>query len=148
MTDTIPNADRDAFYKLFEEAPGDLTAYGVFADLMDELGYPSIAYGYRWMSARGVFPHKRTHYTDGATTRRAPAKHRWAWYGNIAMLSASTVVPGVLSASPLKLHVLPKSLLNARQCVWPSHAAAVMYLAERLQRLKDTYTTEPPSKGL
>lgn len=148
MTELIPNADRDAFHKQFEEAPGDLTAYGAMGDLMDELGYPTLAHAYRWMGRRGVFPHRRTHYVGDSHQRKVPKSFRWAWYSGRVMLTERSEVPNVLPGSRLKWHSLPALVMSGDQRVYPSHAAAVMDLAKWLARLKEAYDIEPPKKGL
>ena len=153
MSDVIPNADRDAFHKLFEGAPDDpFAAYGAMADLMDEIGYASLAHAYRWMMHRGKRPHKRTHYVGDLHEKKVPEKFRWAWYAQDEFRESSLgglkEVPNVLPGSRLRYHSLPPLLLPGTQKVYPSHAAAVMDLAKWLQCLKDTHDLAPPKKGL
>lgn len=78
MNDTFPHPDRDAMYAAFEESPGDLAAYGAMADLLDDLGYASVGYAYRWMQRRGVWPHKRTHYVGDLPPWAVPRSARAA----------------------------------------------------------------------
>ena len=149
MTDVLPSPERDAFYKQFEAAPGDLTGYGAMADLMDERGHPALAHAYRWMCKRGRWPHQRTHYVGDLHQRKVPARFRWAWYGeHLYPTPGSSEVPGVLPGSRVAHHVLPALIMTGEQRVYPSHAAAVMDLAKWLQRLKEAYDIEPPRKGL
>jgi hypothetical protein len=140
-SEALPHAGRDAMYRQFEDSPGDFTAYLVLADMLDELGYAKLAYAFRWMGARRLCPHKRERYVaPGATAGKAvPMTFRWAWYREPSLDRLSDTFPRV-SVLP---HALAKQLLPARHCYYPSHQAAVMDLAKRLQRLKDVYTLEP-----
>lgn len=146
--DTISDVERDALYKLFEESPGDLACYGAMADRLDELGYHSLAYAYRWMQRRGKWPHKRTHYVGDLHQRAVPKRFRWAWYAD-ATRPNGREVPGVLPGGTLKFHTLSPLLLPGPQKVYASHQAAVMDLAKWLQELRDGYDLdEPKKKGL
>lgn len=153
MTDeAAPDPDRDALYRLFEESPGDLAAYGAMADRLDELGYASLAHAYRWMGRRGKWPHKRTHYVGDLHQRKVPARYRWAWYAQDLFRESGAgggkEVDGVLPGSRLKYHSLSPLLLSGDQSVHPSHQAAVMALARWLQDLKDVHDLDAPRKGL
>lgn len=149
MSDVIPNADRDAFHRQFEEAPGDLTAYGAMADLMDETGYPALAHAYRWMCRREKFPHRRERYVGDLHERKVPPKFRWAWYGEgYWPRYEKQPMPGLLPESPFAYHALNGIVMVGKQHVYPSHAAAVMDLAKWLARLREVYDVEPPKKGL
>lgn len=146
--DTTPDPDRDALYKLFEDSPGDLAAYGGMADRLDELGYASLAYAYRWMQRRGKWPHKRTHYVGDLHQRKVPARFRWAWYAEDVQREgrgpSGREVAGVLPGSRHKWHSLPPLLLPGEQKVYASHQAAVMDLAKWLDRLRDAYALDGP----
>lgn len=147
LPDTALDLERDAMYRAFEEAPGDLAGYGAMADRLDELGYPALAHAYRWMQRRGKWPHKRTHYADpsGRPCRRVPGRFRWAWYeGADAPRGA---VGGVFPAAPRATHALSPLLLPGRQKVYASHQAAVMDLAKWLRELKDVYDLDEPKKA-
>lgn len=147
-SEAVADPDRDAMLRLFEEEPGDLAAYGVMADRMDELGYANIAHAYRWMSLRGKYPHRRERYCSfsGRSGRKVPDQFRWAWYEESPH---RTQTAGSLPVSPLALHSLPRLVIPGEQKVFGSHAAAVMALAGWLKRLRDAYDVEPPkTKGL
>lgn len=150
--DTVPDPDRDALFKVFEETPGDLAAYGAMADRLDELGYASLAHAYRWMQRRGKWPHKRTHYVSDLLMRKVPARFRWAWYAQDLFrekqAGGAKEVSGVLPGSRLAYHSLSPLLLSGKQSVHPSHQSAVMALARWLQDLKDVHDLDAPRKGL
>lgn len=145
-----PSCDPDcaAMLRQFEETPGDLTAYGVMADRLDELGMADLAHAYRWMSRRGRYPHQRTRYIGDMHQRKVPERFRWAWYAMDAYdekHGGRREVPGVLPASRLRFHSLPALVMVGEQRVYRSHDAAVDELAFWLKRLKDAYSVEVPS---
>lgn len=73
--------DRAAFQKAIAAAPGDFTAYLVFADWLDDRGEePSLALAMRWCAKNRQHPHRRTHYHTLAQPRRVPDKWGWGWY--------------------------------------------------------------------
>lgn len=139
-------------YKTFEESPGDLAGYGAMADKLDELGYAKLAHAFRWMSFRGVWPHKRTHYGvyNGNTQgRKVPKNARWAWYKREALIGEGRKT----DAFPREListHSLPFLLIrNHPQKTFAFHQEAVMWLADRLAELQVEYAAHPPKpKGL
>lgn len=138
------SSQRAAFYKLFEESPGDLAAYGAMADLLDEDGWNKLAHAFRWMSKRGKFPHKRERYcgrSTGTPGRRVPKAHQWAWYRR-PLYPGDKTVSGVLPKADRETHSLPMLLLFGDQKICGSHQEAVMFLAHQLDNLKNTYDVE------
>lgn len=141
------SADRDAMYKAFEQSPGDLAGYGAMADELDELGYTKLAHAFRWMSFRGVWPHKRTHYPGRHVAgRKVPKNARWAWYAVGTFYEKTACYP----RNPVAQHYLPKLvILNHPQKTFGSHQEAIMWLADRLDALRVEYAVHPPKpKGL
>ena len=144
-------SDRDIMYELFEQSPGDLTAYGAIADLLDADGYQRLAHAFRWMSLRGVWPHKREYYNVcrrgfSCRGRKVPARHRWAWYGLSELCVPNTIIWGVCPQEKMILHALPKVILSEKQTVFRSHQSAVMWLADRLDALLAACSVNLPKK--
>ncbi len=136
---------RDAMYALFENSPGDTAAYGAMGDELDELGYAQLAHAFRWMARRGIWPHKRERYKGGSVPgRKVSRQHRWAWYETGWNHDGNRLVPGVYPDAKLIHHALPHLLMTGTQKVFPSHQAAVMWLAERLQKLRAIYEVDEP----
>ncbi len=141
--------NRDAMYAAFEKSPGDLAGYGAMADELTDLGYESIAHAFRWMSRRRVWPHKRTHYSSGVRPgRKVPERFRWAWYESWMYVAHRNIsmVPGVLPAARRVDHSLPPLVMTGTQKVFPSHQAAVMWLAGQLAQLKATWDVDDPKQ--
>ncbi len=146
------SADRDAMYKTFEESPGDLAGYGAMADELDALGYEKLAHAFRWMSFRGVWPHKRTNYgklNSVSPGRRTPKNARWAWY-SIRTITSRYILTDSFPRNSIAQHALPFLLIwNHPQKTFASHQEAVMWLADRLDALRVEYAVHPPKpKGL
>ncbi len=145
------SSDRDALYAFCEQSPGDLASYGALADELDALGFASIAHAFRWMCFRGVYPHKRERYASMGTQfrpgRKVPKRFRWAWYSPHWDVKSEVVeVLGVLPRGKRIRHALPYLLMIGEQKVFPSHQAAVMFLASQLTRLRETYEVSAPKK--
>lgn len=144
--------DLVAFFRRFEDNPGDLTGYGACADLLDESGYCILAHGYRWMCHRAVWPHKRDFYAvpnrvPGGHNkgRRVPKNHRWAFYRESWDGQKQT---GVFPIVAVRHHALPWKIMTGDQKVFQTHQQAVMNLADWLEMLRLDYTPELPKKGL
>jgi hypothetical protein len=141
--------DREAFYKSFEQTPGDLSAYGAFADFLDEEGWHKLAHAFRWMCKRGIWPHMRTNYvsanprSDKRFGRKVPKSARWAWYRGSSW-RGDLLVTTVFPPAPRQVHGLPPLVLFGEQKIFPTHQAAVMWLACALDVLRQDYDVEPP----
>jgi hypothetical protein len=142
--------DLQAFFKSFEDTPGELTAYGAAADLLDEVGYAKLAHAYRWMSFRALWPHKRMWYGTRSSLgnihrqgRAVPAAYRWGWYGQAERAYDQNIIWSVFPVEPLKYHALPTLLMAFPQKLFPSHQAAVMWLSDRLHSIKSVYAADP-----
>lgn len=144
----VPSADVAAMYRRFEDEPGDRTAYGVTADMLDDCGWDSLAHAFRWMCGRGKWPHRREWYAlGGGATKKVPAKYRFAWYRE--GLTTSTTTGGIaLPKSEFASHALPPLVIPGGQMLYPSHQAAVMALAKWLQELRDAIAVEPARRRL
>lgn len=140
---------RDAMYAAFELAPGDFAGYGAMGDELESLGYPRLAHAFRWMWKRERFPHRRSHFCDRLSRqgRKVPQKWAWAWYNPLPRFgrwTATSVWPGVLPKAVGFANTLPRELLRRPQALFPSHQAAVMWLADRLSELRAVCEIEPP----
>lgn len=147
----VSDPDRDAMYRHFEAHPGDLAGYGAMADKLDEIGYPKLAHAFRWMSHRGVWPHKRKFYTRGVSPgRKVPAKFGWAWYSKHGNENSTLDTVNTRSVGPRSLHknhALASLVMVGDQKVFASHQQAVMWLAGQLDRLQRDYSVYPPKKS-
>ncbi|MBY0456769.1 MAG: hypothetical protein K2V38_05495, partial [Gemmataceae bacterium] len=141
MSDVVvATDDLFALYAGLELEPAELTRYGVIADLLEERGYADLPHAYRWCVARRVWPHRRDYYSAGrfgtGSRRRAPAKHRWAWYSSSR---AGYATEYALPLSKPEHHTLSAMLVTGDQRVFALHAAAVQHLADRLRALRDVF---------
>lgn len=142
---------REILYKMFEDSPGDLAAYGAIADDLDADGWSKLAHAFRWMWKRGVYPHKRTEYGNArGKLRVVPKSFRWAWYTAVrSERNLDQPHDKVYPKTPVRLHALPWLLLPAEQKVFATHQAAVMFLAEQLAKVGEVYCADPPGpRGL
>lgn len=142
------SVERTAMYAAFEGSPGDLAGYGAMADLLDADGWAKLSHSFRWMCFRGIWPHKRHHYCtlpSGRPGRAVPKKFRWAWY---AEKSWQPDIKFALPHTQRKLHALPDLLISGDQKVFETHQQAVMFLADGLALLGQTYRWEIQPTGL
>lgn len=139
------SADRDAMYAHFEQSPGDLTAYGAVADLLDGEGNAVLAHAFWWMHYRAVWPHRRSYYApkSGFAGRKVPKRFAWAWYAERVYHGLYLNCPGVLPKAPLHQHALPELVIRSEQQVFASHLGAVTWLANRLMEFARLLACDP-----
>lgn len=149
----LVTADLRHMYKQLEAQPDDFTLCGVLADALEEVGYSTLPYAYRWMAARRVYPHRRLNYGfSGRPGRKVPEKFRWAWYNKYGASHATPNNPSkILEIAPMvpaAPHTLDELLLGRPRELFKSHTDAVRFLAGRLHALMSVTALEVKPKGI